>query len=108
VTLGIGPADWPQPEVEGGSDSRALGRTLMEAHPSPGLDWGVVSVLARGYGLSPLLYFRLCERSSAGAGEEEGACVPEDVVELLRKAIAEANPLGLCSAKLAGGSLWAA
>ena len=83
MTLGIGPADWPQPAVEGGSNLRALGRMLMGAPPSPGLDWEAVWVLARGYGLSPLLYFRLCERGNS-AGEEEKARIPEDVVEVLR------------------------
>jgi hypothetical protein len=93
---------------DGLSDVRALGRMLMGAPPSPGLDWQAALALARRYGLSPLLYFRLCERSSNGAGEREGACAPEGVVEFLREAVAEAKPVGMCGAKLTGDSLWAA
>jgi hypothetical protein len=84
VAPGIGSARSPQPEVEGGSDLRALGRMLVGAPPSPGLDWEAVLALARGYGLSPLLYFRLFEPSSIAAGAQGEARLPEDVMDFLR------------------------
>jgi hypothetical protein len=75
----------PTPVLDGGlSAVRALGRMLMGAPPSPGMNWEAVWALVRGHGLSPLLYFRLFERSSIAAGGEEGARVPDEVAKLLR------------------------
>jgi hypothetical protein len=109
MTVQARPSEGPPPLLHDGlSDVRALGRMLMGAPPSPGLDWQAALALARRYGLSPLLYFRLFERRSIETGEEEELCVPEDVVEFLRDAIAQAKPLGLSGAKRTGGSLWAA
>jgi hypothetical protein len=64
--------------------------------------------LARGYGLSPPISFRLSERSSVRAREEEEPCAPEIAVKHLREAITEAKPLAMCRVRPTGDRPWIA
>ena len=108
MTPGLGSAYRPQPEAEGVGDLRALGRLLMGAPPGPGLDWEAVLALARGYDLSPLLDFRLCEAGSIGACVQQKSNSQEDLTEFLPEAIARAKPPGLRHVRLRGDGLCAA
>lgn len=62
-------------DLAGGDDDalRALGRLLAGAPPGPGLEWGAVVDLARRYGVSPLLFWRLGKQKSPGVSVPEAA-----------------------------------
>jgi hypothetical protein len=80
-----GSSQSPTPVRDDGlSDLRALGRMLMGAPPSPDLNWKALLALSRGYGLSPLLYFRLFGPRGSGEAGDAGPCVPQGAAELLR------------------------